>query len=81
MKTWICKHREEMILSCSLMIVIAMFLFRFGGFASEVDWLGQHSVFPDYFRRLFYRTGKFFRLISGEGRIFIIFLIMDFLAL
>lgn len=60
MKIWICRHREEIILSCSLLIVIAMFLFRFGGFASEVDWLGQHSVFPDYFRRLFYRTGKLF---------------------
>ncbi len=23
-----------------------------------VDWISQHSVFPDYFRRLFYETGK-----------------------
>lgn len=60
MKIWICKHKEEIILSCFLLVVISMFLFRFGSFASEVDWLGQHSVFPDYFRRLFYRTGKLF---------------------
>lgn len=26
-------------------------------FASKTDWVNQHSVFPDYFRTLFYDTG------------------------
>lgn len=33
---------------------------RHGMFASNVDWISQHSVFPDYFRQQFYETGKLF---------------------
>ena len=33
---------------------------RHGVFASGVDWISQHSVFPDYFRRQFYETGQLF---------------------
>lgn len=29
-------------------------------FGSKVDWVSQHIVFPDYFRKLFYRTGNLF---------------------
>lgn len=29
-------------------------------FGSNTDWISQHSVFPDYFRQLFYRTGDLF---------------------
>lgn len=29
-------------------------------FASDIDWLMQHSVFPDYFRKLFYETGEWY---------------------
>lgn len=36
------------------------FVFRHGVFASKVDWLSQHSVFPDYFRKQFYQTGSLF---------------------
>lgn len=27
---------------------------------AKVDWSSQHSVFPEYFRQQFYRTGQFF---------------------
>lgn len=27
-------------------------------FGSKTDWINQHTVFPDYFRTLFYQTGK-----------------------
>ena len=27
-------------------------------YGSKMDWLSQHSVFPEYFRQLFYRTGN-----------------------
>lgn len=29
-------------------------------FGSKIDWISQHSVFPDYFRQLFYETGDLF---------------------
>ena len=29
-------------------------------FGAKVDWSSQHSVFPEYFRQQFYRTGQFF---------------------
>lgn len=29
-------------------------------FGSRVDWLSQHSVFPEYFRQQFYDTGNLF---------------------
>ncbi len=37
-----------------------LFVGRFGIFGSQVDWISQHSVIPDYFRQLFYRTGELF---------------------
>ncbi|MBU9727452.1 YfhO family protein [Diplocloster modestus] len=29
-------------------------------YGSKMDWLSQHSVFPEYFRQLFYQTGNLF---------------------
>ncbi len=29
-------------------------------FGSKIDWVSQHIVFPDYFRKLFYSTGNLF---------------------
>ena len=29
-------------------------------FGANVDWISQHSVFPEYFRQQFYETGQFF---------------------
>lgn len=74
MKQWIRDHIEEIFLFCCLAVVISMFLFRYGCFASDVDWMSQHSVFPDYFRKLFYKTGKlipsFASNIGGGQNIF-----------
>ncbi|MEZ3436091.1 MAG: YfhO family protein [Lachnospiraceae bacterium] len=39
---------------------VSIFVLRLGIFGSRVDWLSQHSVFPDYFRRQFYETGELF---------------------
>ena len=36
------------------------FVGRFGIFGSNVDWISQHSVMPDYFRKQFYETGELF---------------------
>ena len=37
-----------------------MFCLRWGVFGAKVDWISQHSVIPDYFRKQFYETGKLF---------------------
>lgn len=40
-------------------------------FGSNVDWMKQHIVFPDYFRNLFYQTGDLFPEFSlhlGSGQ-------------
>ena len=35
-------------------------------FGVKVDWLSQHSVLPDYFRRQFYDTGELFPEFAGS---------------
>ena len=57
-----------------------LFCGKYGVFGSKVDWISQHSVFPDYFRQQFYDTGDFFPnllRIWVAARIFIILLITD----
>lgn len=43
-------------------------------FGSKVDWINQHTVFPDYFRKLFYQTGdlipNFAEQLGGGQNIF-----------
>ena len=44
-------------------IVLAMILLMTRGkywYGSQVDWLSQHSVLPEYFRKTFYQTGNLF---------------------
>lgn len=48
-------------LLCSLTVSVCwLFCLRHGMFGSKVDWISQHSVLPDYFRRQFYATGDLF---------------------
>lgn len=43
-----------------------LFVGRQGMFGVKVDWLSQHSVFPDYFRQQFYETGRLFPEFAGN---------------
>lgn len=59
------KHTCRQILPFLLLAALSIFfcwLFvgRYGIFGSKVDWISQHSVLPDYFRRQFYETGELF---------------------
>ncbi|MGC4019458.1 MAG: YfhO family protein [Muricomes sp.] len=56
------KEEKWQILTLSALCLFFCWLFvsRFGVFGSEVDWVSQHSVFPEYFRRQFYETGQLF---------------------
>lgn len=47
-------------LSALTVFVCWYFAGRHGMFASKVDWISQHSVFPEYFRQQFYDTGTLF---------------------
>lgn len=41
-------------------LVCYVFVLRLGVFGAKVDWISQHSVLPDYFRRQFYDTWDLF---------------------
>ncbi len=63
MKKFLCKHRR--CFPCFAFIMFTaffcwLFVLSHGVFGSKVDWISQHSVLPDYFRRMFYETGEFF---------------------
>lgn len=69
------KYRYIVMLFLAVAGVAAIFLFFQGKIVgSKVDWLSQHSVFPDYFRKLFYETGElypdFAMQIGGGQNIF-----------
>lgn len=59
-KTWFKEHINECLLLLLVAMICSIFLAYYGTFGSDVDWLNQHSVFPDYFRRRFYQTGQIF---------------------
>ena len=46
----------------AVLTVVACWFFagRYGVFGANMDWISQHSVFPEYFRQQFYQTGQFF---------------------
>ena len=53
-------------------LILLFILMGFFVFGSQKDWLNQHIVFPEYFRELFYSTGKIipnlaFNLGAGEN--------------
>lgn len=57
------------ILFCS--ILVYLFLPETATFGCKTDWISQHIVFPDYFRKLFYATGNLFpnfALSIGAGQ-------------
>ncbi len=60
----IFRSRKELIFLFILIIIpIVIFILRTSnGYlaGAKMDWLDQHSVFPDYFRKLFYKTWNLF---------------------
>lgn len=49
-----------LLLGASTLFFCCFFAGRLGIFGSNVDWISQHSVIPDYFRQQFYETGELF---------------------
>ena len=56
------KQGESRIIYPAGITVAACWFFagRYGAFGANMDWISQHSVFPEYFRQQFYQTGQFF---------------------
>ncbi|MDD2980940.1 MAG: YfhO family protein [Hespellia sp.] len=56
---------------CIILVTIPLLLFLYqiaGGYlaGSRMDWISQHSVFPDYFRKLYYQTGNLLPSYAAE---------------
>ncbi len=43
-----------------ILLTIGIYAVRNGFLGANADWMSQHTVFPDYFRNLFYETGDLF---------------------
>ena len=56
-----------------IVLILAFVTYRFKNyFGSDNDWVTQHTVFPDYFRTIFYKTGNIlpnitFQLGAGQN--------------
>ena len=66
------KKKHYFIIICYGFILMFLFLGINHLYGSNIDWLNQHTVFPDYFRNLFYETGNFipnfaFHLGGGQN--------------
>ena len=73
-KEKICGLASYAVLTVLTVAACWFFAGRYGVFGANMDWISQHSVFPEYFRQQFYQTGQ--RRTSAAGRIFTIFPIM-----
>lgn len=57
---FIKKYKIEILLVLMVALICTIFLIYYGTFGAAMDWLSQHTAFPDYFRRRFYETGQLF---------------------
>ncbi len=63
MKTFIKKYKKDIlcITLLTISILVAIFILTIGKYYGDTnDWLNQHIMFPDYFRKLFYQTKNLF---------------------
>ncbi len=64
------EYKNILILFIILLLIIVIPT-GFNLFGSDTDWLNQHTIFPEYFRQLFYDTGNLipnFSLNYGAGQ-------------
>lgn len=64
LKDTLKKNRTNVLVCAGLFLAsqlfCVLFVWRYGLFGSDIDWISQHSVLPDYFRQRFYDTGSLF---------------------
>ena len=70
MKKIRCRDKRKILFPLILTAIpVIVYLLKInGGYlaGSQVDWLSQPSVFPEYFRQRFYETGNLFPDFSME---------------
>lgn len=54
------KDKGLFLFSGIILFSIGIHGYLYGFLGTDVDWMSQHTVFPDYFRKLFYETGDLF---------------------
>ncbi|MGN1275732.1 MAG: YfhO family protein, partial [Floccifex sp.] len=54
------KYLPYLFLTLLVLLFCGWFCLKDGIFGSDLDWINQHIVFPDYFRQLFYDTHQLF---------------------
>ena len=52
------EYKNYVILITTIFLVVLVTTRFTNVFGSNTDWINQHTVIPDYFRQLFYSTGK-----------------------
>lgn len=65
------KIKIPLLLFGMCLAVCWIFVLQYGILGSDLDWVNQHSVLPDYFRQRFYDTGQLFPDIAwnlGAGQ-------------
>lgn len=71
-KRWLYRYFDRIVLAGVLFLTLWIAFPSDAVWGAEIDWLTQHSVFPDYFRRQFYETGSLvpnfaFQLGGGQN--------------
>ncbi len=75
--------KKKLIIILYGIAVLAIMLGAGNLFGSEIDWLGQHIVFPDTFRQAFYESGQLipnFLFGTGGGQNIFNFIYYGFLS-
>ncbi len=65
------KYKDYFILTGLILLIVLVTTGPHNLFGSNTDWLNQHTIFPDYFRQMFYHTKKLlpnFAINYGAGQ-------------
>ena len=70
MQSFLKKYQNQIIIITTILLVVLISTRFTNMFGSNTDWINQHTIIPEYFRSLFYQTGKLipeFALNYGAG--------------
>lgn len=52
--------KHYFIITIAVLFLVFLVTYFVNMFGSDTDWVNQHTVIPEYFRQLFYKSGNFF---------------------
>lgn len=58
MKKFLKKYSAEVIITLAILLIVLITTRFTNLFGSNTDWLNQHTIYPEYFRQMFYQTKK-----------------------